>query len=140
AAEVVRAVVARAPELRGVGLELHRAIEMCADGAERANLALGGADDDPRPAAEFEDRRGVGFQRGGGTRGRRLRRRFAARGRNQELRDRIRDRDGRRDEAGGEQRIQKRAPVESRVAHFSASAWAAAVGLSEEMNATSAST
>src|SRR5450631_843434 len=61
AAEVVRPVVAGAPELRSVRLVLHRAIEVRAHGAERANVALGGADDDARLAAELEDPPGVGL-------------------------------------------------------------------------------
>src|SRR5579864_5626016 len=87
AAQVVRPVVAGAPELRGVRSELHRAIEVRAHGAERADVAVGRADDDARPAAELENPRAVEFERRRLPRARACRRRFAACGRNQEPRD-----------------------------------------------------
>src|SRR5689334_15099567 len=48
AAEVVGAVVARTPELRRIRLELHRAIEVRADRAERTDLAFDRLHDDRR--------------------------------------------------------------------------------------------
>src|SRR5215475_9049588 len=45
AAEIISAVVTRAPQLRRVRFVLHGAVQMRAYGAERVQLAVGGADD-----------------------------------------------------------------------------------------------
>src|SRR5580765_6973485 len=62
AAQVVGPVVTGAPELRGVRFELHRAVKVRAHGGERADVAVGGADDDAWAGAELENMSAVGFE------------------------------------------------------------------------------
>ena len=57
--EVVHPVVARTPDLRGVGLVLHGAVEVRADGGEGAELPVRGADQDRRLAAELQHHAGI---------------------------------------------------------------------------------
>src|SRR3954463_15419906 len=140
AAQVVGAVVARAPELRGVRLVLDGAIEVRAHRAEGADVAFGGADDDAGAAAELEDVRAVRWERrrlaGAGARGCRL----AAGRRNQELRDRIGDRDGGRHEADRQQRIEESAAIECGAGPHRDRVRGDHLFLSDDRYATSAST
>src|SRR4029078_8576893 len=62
AAEVVGAVVTRAPQLRRVALELHGAIQVRADRTERTHLAICRTDDDAGTIAELEHLAGVRLQ------------------------------------------------------------------------------
>src|SRR5437762_13628251 len=99
--------MAGAPELCRVGFELHRAIEMRADGAEGANLAVERSDDDAGLAAELEDRGGVRPECPGARGDDALDARFAARWRDEEPPYRIRDCRGRRHEANRQQRVEE---------------------------------
>ena len=85
---------------------------MRTDGAERPDLAFRRTDDDARLAAELEDGGQIEAQRAGAAGDDALRGGFAARRRNQEARDRVRDRHGRRHKPDGEERVEEHAPIE----------------------------
>ena len=66
----------------------------------------------PLNAAELEDGGRIEAQRAGAAGDDALRGGFAARRRNQEARDRVRDRHGRRHKPHGEERVEEHAPIE----------------------------
>jgi hypothetical protein len=60
--QIVKAVVARAPDLVGVALVLNGATQMGAYGGNRSILTFGGKQKQSRPAAERKDFRAVGLK------------------------------------------------------------------------------